>query len=356
MEDRRSVSLDALRGIAALAVAVPHFFLFRESGGDITEFISILAVEVFFVLSGFVLAPQLRHCWDVGGRDVLVFYCRRWVRTLPPYFIILTCMAIVTGYLWSRDFFEYAFFVRNLTSIKERGEFFLPAWSLAVEESFYLIFPIYILAAKRLGATLPAAAIGFIAGCFAIKTLIAVLAPELLVDARRIVVFRVDAICFGVVLHGLMRHRQQIASPLWGLGIFLMTACALLASYTAAAGHREIPFMISASLSGCALIVLALWFEETIRKHMVLARIATFLAATSYTVYLSHMLILLLMTGSTLWLPLQFVVYLSATLAFAAVFYRFIERPLLASRPRYHSRPVPAPDLGAPLPQPHRHS
>ena len=50
MEDRRSVSLDALRGIAALAVAVPHFFLFRESGGDITEFISILAVEVFFFI------------------------------------------------------------------------------------------------------------------------------------------------------------------------------------------------------------------------------------------------------------------------------------------------------------------
>ena len=191
MEDRRSVSLDALRGAAALSVAVPHFLLFRQVGGSVAEFVSILAVEVFFVLSGFVLAPQLRHCWAVGGRDVFVFYCRRWIRTLPPYFIILTCIALVTGYFGGRDYFEYAFFVRNLTSIKEDGEFFLPAWSLAVEEWFYFVFPIYLLVAKRLGATLTVAAISFIAGCYALKLFVAVFAPDLLVEGRRIVVFRV---------------------------------------------------------------------------------------------------------------------------------------------------------------------
>jgi peptidoglycan/LPS O-acetylase OafA/YrhL len=338
MEGRRSVSLDALRGAAALSVAIPHFLLFREAGGDVAEFIPILAVEVFFVLSGFVLAPQLHHIWTVGGRDVLVFYCRRWVRTLPPYYVILTCIAIVTGYFGGRDFFEYAFFVRNLTSVKEQGEFFLPAWSLAVEEWFYLVFPVYLLVTRRLGATLLGAAIGFVVGCYAIKLVIAVVAPELLMEARRIVVFRVDSICCGVILFALIKDRRQIASPVWGLGIFLTTAFAVVASYVAAAGHREIPFMISAELSGCALIMSALWFEEGLRKHAVLARIAKFLAATSYTVYLAHMLILLLMTRSMMWLPLQFVVYLSATLAFAGVFYSFVEKPLLASRPRYRLR------------------
>ena len=262
MEGRRSVSLDALRGAAALSVAIPHFLLFRDAGGDVAEFISILAVEVFFVLSGFVLAPQLHHVWTVGGRDVFVFYFRRWVRTLPPYYVILTCIAIVTGYFGSRDFFEYAFFVRNLTSVKEQGEFFLPAWSLAVEEWFYLIFPIYLLVARRLGATLLGAAIGFVAGCYAIKLLSAVVAPELLMEARRIVVFRVDSICCGVILFALIKDRRQITSTAWGLGIFLTTALAVVASYFAAAGHREIPFMISAELSGCALIMSALWFEE----------------------------------------------------------------------------------------------
>jgi peptidoglycan/LPS O-acetylase OafA/YrhL len=340
MEDRRSVSLDALRGAAALSVAVPHFLLFRQVGGSVAEFVSILAVEVFFVLSGFVLAPQLRHCWAVGGRDVFVFYCRRWIRTLPPYFIILTCIALVTGYFGGRDYFEYAFFVRNLTSIKEDGEFFLPAWSLAVEEWFYFVFPIYLLVAKRLGATLTVAAISFIAGCYALKLFVAVFAPDLLVEGRRIVVFRIDAICCGVVLHGLMKYRAQMTSPLWGLGIFATTACAVLASYVAAVGHHEITFMVTASLSGCALIVLALWFEGVLRRHASLVRISSFLAATSYTVYLSHMLILLLMTGSGMWLPLQFVVYLGGTLAFAAIFYRFVEQPLLANRPQYHSRPA----------------
>ena len=53
------MSLDAVRGLAALGVAVPHYLMVRGIGGNAAEIVSILAVEVFFVLSGFVLGPQL---------------------------------------------------------------------------------------------------------------------------------------------------------------------------------------------------------------------------------------------------------------------------------------------------------
>ncbi len=103
--EKRLASLDAVRGIAALSVAIPHFFLFRGYQSEALEFISIMAVEVFFVLSGVVLAPQLLHCAKTGAfHDVMVFYARRWMRTLPPFIFVLVAIAIVTGNLLTNDF------------------------------------------------------------------------------------------------------------------------------------------------------------------------------------------------------------------------------------------------------------
>jgi peptidoglycan/LPS O-acetylase OafA/YrhL len=56
---KRFASLDFLRGLAALAVAVPHYVTLNEAGQPVADAIAITAVEVFFVLSGFVLAPQI---------------------------------------------------------------------------------------------------------------------------------------------------------------------------------------------------------------------------------------------------------------------------------------------------------
>src|SRR5262245_36120912 len=59
----RVVSLDLLRGLAAFAVMVPHFFMYYlGEASDFAEVVSITAVEVFFVLSGFVLGPQIMLC------------------------------------------------------------------------------------------------------------------------------------------------------------------------------------------------------------------------------------------------------------------------------------------------------
>jgi peptidoglycan/LPS O-acetylase OafA/YrhL len=53
----RIASLDLLRGLAAFAVAISHYLIFSSVTAAVPETISVLAVEVFFILSGFVLAP-----------------------------------------------------------------------------------------------------------------------------------------------------------------------------------------------------------------------------------------------------------------------------------------------------------
>ena len=57
--NQRIISLDLLRGLAAYLVAIPHYFIFMGVDSKFLEFITLFSVEIFFILSGFVLGPQL---------------------------------------------------------------------------------------------------------------------------------------------------------------------------------------------------------------------------------------------------------------------------------------------------------
>ena len=150
---KRSASLDFLRGMAAFAVAIPHYLTANAPFQPFAEAFAIAGVEVFFVLSGFVLAPQIVD-WVVGKpwRNLGVFLIRRWMRTIPPYVVALVVIAVLTGNLMTADFVRYLFYVENLFSSANHVDFYPVAWSLAVEEWFYLLFaPALFLAARLLG-------------------------------------------------------------------------------------------------------------------------------------------------------------------------------------------------------------
>src|SRR5712691_3580462 len=102
---KRVASLDFLRGLAAFSVAIPHYLILNVAGSTLADAIAVTGVEVFFVLSGFVLAPQILTV--VGGgpiRSLRIFIIRRWMRTIPPYLIALTLVAVLTDELLTFDF------------------------------------------------------------------------------------------------------------------------------------------------------------------------------------------------------------------------------------------------------------
>ncbi|MFZ0605510.1 MAG: acyltransferase family protein, partial [Roseiarcus sp.] len=105
---KRSASLDFLRGAAAFAVAIPHYLTANAPFQPFAEAFAIAGVEVFFVLSGFVLAPQIVD-WVVAKpwRNLGVFLVRRWMRTIPPYVVALMVIAVLTGNLMTADFVRY---------------------------------------------------------------------------------------------------------------------------------------------------------------------------------------------------------------------------------------------------------
>ena len=103
------ISLDLFRGFCGYGVALSHFFAFVYSN-SYSEYMSLIFAEFFFVLSGFVLYPQILKVIN-NKKNLFIFYKRRWMRTLPLYLVTLILISILTGQLFELDFLKYLFLI-----------------------------------------------------------------------------------------------------------------------------------------------------------------------------------------------------------------------------------------------------
>ena len=147
MNNKYYISLDFFRGFCGYGVALSHLYAFVFNS-KIMEYTSILFVEFFFVLSGFVLYPQLIKTIN-NKKNLLIFYKRRWLRTLPLYFLLILLVSILTNNIFTKDFFKYLFLIQNIYSDLLQNDYYPIAWSLSVEEFFYLLFPIFLIFLKN---------------------------------------------------------------------------------------------------------------------------------------------------------------------------------------------------------------
>ena len=151
---RHIPALDGLRGLAILLVLIFHWF-------PNTHWINTLpngpiGVTLFFVLSGFLITSILLQAREKN--DFLTsfksFIFRRALRIFPIYYLLLLAIYVLgrLGFSLQTDFFQhpeyYLFYAYNhyLEMRKDWSDLLSPFWSLAVEEQFYLIWPIIILA------------------------------------------------------------------------------------------------------------------------------------------------------------------------------------------------------------------
>lgn len=146
VENKRYSSIDQLRFIAAICVALSHLIIFKNGYNINFEIFSSISVEVFFIISGFVLAPQIINLLNKNSfKNYKIFILRRWYRTVPLYILSLILISILLGKIISLDFLKYIFFIQNFLTIWLNTDYFSIAWSLSVEEWFYIIFPIYLI-------------------------------------------------------------------------------------------------------------------------------------------------------------------------------------------------------------------
>lgn len=145
----RIAVLDGWRGISIGMVIAGHFWNFRLTSGSqepagIAGALAQLGVEVFFFISGFIITRIALKERESNGFSVRNFYLRRIFRIVPPFFAFALAVAVATAFGQivqpARGIAFGAAFLCN-TGVP-CGWFMGHTWSLAVEEQFYLFFPL----------------------------------------------------------------------------------------------------------------------------------------------------------------------------------------------------------------------
>ena len=355
-ENHRLASLDFLRGRAAFMVVIPHFFVFQKIYVETFEAISVLGVEIFFVLSGYVLAPQILLCTEAPQNfsELKIFFIRRWMRTIPPYLVALVCMSVFTHRLGSHDFLRYLVYMQNLFNQANVSDYFSIAWSLSVEEWFYITFPsflvlFFVAIGRRSLKSSVLAALLFI--------VLITLARSLFGDyqnwgpnVRRVVLFRIDSIAYGFLLYILLNKTKGINLAkvpvflVWlisGLVFLIGLSCTLYIGNIQSTGLETL-FPFCAAGFGAISIIAALKANPFFLAHKKAEAIALFLGRISYSTYLFHLIVLMTLAGGLPHLPTAplFFLVLGSTILLAELVYTAIEAPILAARPKFKRKPV----------------
>jgi peptidoglycan/LPS O-acetylase OafA/YrhL len=139
--NHRIVALDGVRGIAILLVVLHHAFHLK---------LLWMGVDIFFVLSGFLITQVLLRKRDSSFRSYIGhFYLRRVQRILPAYLVCLLISALLYGSFWLKHWYLYFGAMNFLLPLQLPFVIFLPLWSLAVEEQFYLLWPLAVFFLPR---------------------------------------------------------------------------------------------------------------------------------------------------------------------------------------------------------------
>jgi peptidoglycan/LPS O-acetylase OafA/YrhL len=329
------VSLDLLRGLVAYSVIIPHFFLFYGYNSKILEFSAVFAVEVFFILSGFVLGPQLERIFKYPTYENLkIFYSRRWMRTIPIYLVIMLSVAVIVPNISFDSVIKYLLFIFTWTHIPNEGEFFFPAWSLAVEEWFYLIFPLILITfsifkKKQIHAIL----------FFLILFLLVKLASYNFFtqsdEIRRVTFFRLDAIAYGYLTYLLTNKLTQLNKILKNI-IWISIPIFILISYQFFINNIHILFVYSSAIAAILILVSFRYITSGLIKNDIIKKSSAFLAHTSYSVYLIHFLLFTLMQSYLHSVTTGFFIYITIIIILAVLSFYIIEKPILELRPNYN--------------------
>lgn len=152
--------IDGLRAVAVLPVIAFHAGFFGFSGG-------FVGVDVFFVISGYLITGILAGDLEAGRYSITRFYERRARRILPALFVVLAVSILAAQVLlmpppfvdFSTSVFAVVLFLSNMLFIADVDYFgpgaeetpLLHTWSLAVEEQFYILFPLLLWLLWRIG-------------------------------------------------------------------------------------------------------------------------------------------------------------------------------------------------------------
>jgi peptidoglycan/LPS O-acetylase OafA/YrhL len=356
----RKAGVDVMRAVAVSSVLGCHTMAFLvKSDGQwpplaraVRDVLAYLGVEIFFVLSGFLIGNILLREFDRGVtlRGLGNFWSRRWLRTFPAYYGWLA-LHVVVAIALGRAVPALLAYVTFVQGALDSPTFFPESWSICSEEWFYLCFPLLLSVLSMVNvrgrrATLVAVALVLSIG-LAVRFR---LASTRHVDFARVILHatatRLDACSYGV-LGALVQQRFPAywhrAKGLWRLG--LAVAALQLAMFGVLGLARMTSSVVigttfvSVTGASIACFLPAAWgasSEATTRTR----RMVTYVSLCSYSLYLCQLPLRDLLQAATpsRWLgtpgvaPVLMIVHASASLLVAGASYKCLEAPFLRLR------------------------
>lgn len=353
LNTNRNFGLDLLRFIAISTVLISHSITVLPEKFYIVHHVIFDGVLVFFVLSGFLIGRILIKAFEnnISLAAILIFWKRRWLRTLPAYFFTIF-LIIVLSLALGRDLnkieiIKNLFFVQNLTY--HYGAFFTESWSLSIEEWFYLTLPLFII----LFSLIPR--INFKLNIIMIAILIIVvslliryfISVNTLIDSisewdkrlRSPVVTRLDSIMIGVVGAWFYQYKKlqffKYRNVLFVLGgsIFLLNKFLISFEVITFSGiySKVIYFTV---LPFSILFMLPFIYYLSPVKNRFFYYLITKGSLISYSLYLLNLTIisslLLIPLGINYWY--KFFLFWFLSIVFAILMYKYIEVPFMKLR------------------------
>ena len=328
-------ALDGVRAIAALMVFVFHFFQAR--GQQSRFFIGQTGVDLFFVLSGFLITLILLETRE-DEHAFSSLYIRRALRIFPLYYGYL----VLSTLFHRAPAWQYWVYLQNfaIANGKEIGPP-IHFWSLAVEEHFYFVWPILVL-------RLPKRLLPFVAGAFFVSSVIArIVLAKHGVDIFYPTECRLDGLALGALLAlaydaGMLR---VVARSSWFAGTAALLTTAFLVKKFGGQ-HADIfqitkPLVFSVLYAAATAIVLQ--NQIPFLNRYLSARPLRAIGRISYGLYVFHPALIQLVEKTNLAsLPLQFVLALCLTFAVSWASWTFYEKPFLSLKSRFTpGRPLP---------------
>jgi peptidoglycan/LPS O-acetylase OafA/YrhL len=362
MNEKRVFGLDLVRTVAILGVLFSHgdTFLFPYRL-HIYEYLPLPnGVELFFVLSGFLIGQILLRLFysapTLRIKTIIIFWQRRWFRTLPAYYTVLLINYIITVNQWSTANpaainWKFILFLQNFYT--PFTGFFWESWSLSVEEWFYLFFPLVLWAIHKVTHCFLSKA--FI---FGVGLLLLLLLPLILrylswlqlpatnyfdwdIYYRKIVVLRLDAIGYGV-LGAVMKYffPTYWYSSCFRWGLFGLGVMAIIYDYTAGLnvltkyGHTYY-FSVQALKTLCIFPLMDAWQRAPLWYEQIIG----YISRISYSLYLVNLCIVIQVIDKFYQPPTivaaisVYVLFWILSFVLAGLLYYLIEKPFIKLRP-----------------------
>ena len=343
-DSHRSLSyrpdIDGLRGIAVLLVLIFHFDFFNIGKAG------FIGVDIFFVISGYLISKIIWSGLDAGAFSFRQFYIRRIRRLAPPLFATLV-LTVIFGVvvLLPQELISvakegvaaltylsniYYWQTLNYFGLQAGDSFFLHAWSLAVEEQFYLFFPILLFVLYRIFPKRRASPIWILAIASFILNLIMVgIKPE---ATFYLLPTRAWELLLGSVLAAVEFRlpKSSAFKIIAGIGALGLLAFALM-THNPTTPFPGV-FALLPVLSASMLLYAGSEKDGVVGRALAFAPLR-FVGVISYSLYLVHwpvkvFLPLLVFDYSVCWKITGF--FLSFLLA--TIMYLFVERPSKTTR------------------------